>query len=243
METSLRFGGFLYTQVMSKNYYDILGISKTASTDDIKKAYKKLAMEYHPDRNKDDASAEKKFKEINEAYQVLGDAEKKKQYDQFWSADFGGFSSGNPFGWEFSQTGGGFSGGFDFGDIFSGFRRQRETGGGGFGFDFGDMFRTSSDTSHRASQASENLDVTETVEIPFLDFLFDTKVSVKNVYGEHISLKVKASTQPGTKFRIRGKGRKSGNTTGDMFVIVNAKMPKEIPDHIQKMLEAIRYEL
>lgn len=83
METSLRFGGFLYTQVMSKNYYDILGISKTASTDDIKKAYKKLAMKYHPDRNKDDASAEKKFKEINEAYQVLGDAEKKKQYDQF----------------------------------------------------------------------------------------------------------------------------------------------------------------
>lgn len=68
---------------MSKNYYDILGISKTASTDDIKKAYKKLAMKYHPDRNKDDASAEKKFKEINEAYQVLGDAEKKKQYDQF----------------------------------------------------------------------------------------------------------------------------------------------------------------
>lgn len=83
METSLRFGGFLYTQVMSKNYYDILGISKTASTDDIKKAYKKLAMKYHPDRNKDDASAEKKFKEINEAYQVLGDVEKKKQYDQF----------------------------------------------------------------------------------------------------------------------------------------------------------------
>lgn len=83
METSLRFGGFLYTQVMSKNYYDILGISKTASTDDIKKAYKKLAMKYHPDRNKDDTSAEKKFKEINEAYQVLGDAEKKKQYDQF----------------------------------------------------------------------------------------------------------------------------------------------------------------
>lgn len=68
---------------MSKNYYDILGISKTASTDDIKKAYKKLAMKYHPDRNKDDASAEKKFKEINEAYQVLGDVEKKKQYDQF----------------------------------------------------------------------------------------------------------------------------------------------------------------
>lgn len=82
---------------MSKNYYDILGVSKTASADEIKKAYKKLAMKYHPDRNKGDKEAETKFKEVNEAYQVLGDAEKKKNYDQFGSADFGSFGGGNPF--------------------------------------------------------------------------------------------------------------------------------------------------
>ncbi len=71
-----------------KNYYDILGVSKSASDAEIKKAYKKMAMQYHPDRNKGDKKAEAKFKEINEAYQVLGDATKKKNYDQFGSADF-----------------------------------------------------------------------------------------------------------------------------------------------------------
>ena len=68
---------------MNKNYYDILGVNKNASEADIKKAYKKLAMEYHPDRNRGDKKAEAKFKEINEAYQTLSDATKKKNYDQY----------------------------------------------------------------------------------------------------------------------------------------------------------------
>lgn len=76
---------------MSKNYYDILGVAKSASEAEIKKAYKKLAMQYHPDRNKGDKKAEAKFKEINEAYQTLSDTTKKKNYDQFGSAE------GNPF--------------------------------------------------------------------------------------------------------------------------------------------------
>lgn len=76
---------------MNKDYYSSLGVPKTASEAEIKKAYKKLAMQYHPDRNKGDKKAEGKFKEINEAYQVLGDTEKKKNYDQFGSADFSGF--------------------------------------------------------------------------------------------------------------------------------------------------------
>jgi DnaJ-class molecular chaperone len=70
---------------MAKNYYDILGINKTASAEEIKKSYRKLAMQYHPDKNKGDTVAEKKFKEINEAYQTLSDAGKRKQYDTFGS--------------------------------------------------------------------------------------------------------------------------------------------------------------
>ncbi len=77
---------------MTKDYYASLGISKNATEAEIKKAYKKKAMEYHPDKNAGDKKAEAKFKEINEAYQTLGDTTKRKNYDQFGSAD------GNPFG-------------------------------------------------------------------------------------------------------------------------------------------------
>ena len=72
---------------MNKNYYDILGVSKNATEWEIKKAYKKMAMLHHPDRNKWDKKAEAKFKEINEAYQTLSDATKKKNYDQYGSSD------------------------------------------------------------------------------------------------------------------------------------------------------------
>ena len=109
---------------MAKNYYDILGVQKSASADDVKRAYRKLAAEHHPDRG---GNAEK-FKEINEAYQVLSDQSKRSQYDQFGQTfdqsqrqgQGGGFSGGNPFGagFDFSQGFGG-SAEFDFGDIFS----------------------------------------------------------------------------------------------------------------------------
>lgn len=98
----------------NKDFYEVLGIDKSASDEDIKRAFKKLALKYHPDRNQGDAEAEEKFKDINEAYQVLSDPEKRQRYDQFGNADFNG-------------AGGGFDG-FDFG------------GFGGFGDIFGDIF-------------------------------------------------------------------------------------------------------
>ncbi len=101
----------------NKDYYSILGVDKNASEDDIKSAYRKLAKKYHPDLNKDNPSAAEKFKEINEAYEVLGDKQKRSNYDQFGSADGANFS-------DFFGGGSGFSGGFS----------------GGFGTDFGDIF-------------------------------------------------------------------------------------------------------
>ena len=104
-----------------KDLYDIIGVSKSANQDEIKKAYRKIAMKYHPDKNPDDTEAERKFKESAEAYSVLSDAQKRRQYDQFGHA-----------GIDSSQFSGGFSGsqGFNdifgdvFGDIFGGSSRQ-----------------------------------------------------------------------------------------------------------------------
>lgn len=234
---------------MSKNYYDILGISKSASDAEIKKAYKKKAMQYHPDKNAGDKKAEAKFKEINEAYQVLGDASKKKNYDQFGSAEGNPFRwmSGNPFRWGgYSGAGSTSHGGFE--DIFSQFGGMGwGARGGWYEFDMGDIFsggrQTRKTKNEWTKNETPNLDVTETVELPFLDFLYDTTIDVKTVYGKHLSLKVKAGTKPGTKFKISGKWRTIDGETGDMYVIVDAKMPKSIDTNIQKMIDAIRYQV
>ena len=113
---------------MSKrDYYDVLGVTKSSSADEIKKAYRKLAMQHHPDRNPGNAEAEKKFKEASEAYEILGDAQKKQQYDQFGHNAFGqGGAGAGPFGQGFDGFGG-FSSDM-FSDIFSDF-----FGGGGAG--------------------------------------------------------------------------------------------------------------
>ena len=112
-----------------RDYYEVLGVNKTANDDELKKAYRKLAKKYHPDLNPDSKEAEAKFKEINEAYEMLSDKEKRSRYDQFGHAgvdpNYGGGAGG--FGGGFGGFGGGFGGEeFDLGDIFGSF-----FGGGG----------------------------------------------------------------------------------------------------------------
>lgn len=101
---------------MKKDYYELLGVNKSSSSEDIKKAFRKLAMQYHPDRNPNDKKAEEKFKEANEAYEVLSDPQKKQMYDQFGHA---AFSQGGPgYG---QRPGGNFGGGgagFGFSEFF-----------------------------------------------------------------------------------------------------------------------------
>ena len=126
-----------------RDYYEILGLKKAASKAEIKSAYRKMALKFHPDKNKA-KDAEEKFKEINEAYQVLSDSKKKSSYDQFGHAAFSGaggmggnpFAGGaqqGPFTWSYSSSSGGnpFGGGADFGDAFDIF--EQFFGGGGFG--------------------------------------------------------------------------------------------------------------
>ena len=108
-----------------RDYYEVLGVEKSASASEIKKAYYKLAKQYHPDVNPGDAEAEKKFKEINEAYAVLSDDDKKAKYDQYGHAAFENGGAGGGYGAGFE--------GFDFGDIFSSFFGGGSGFGGGFG--------------------------------------------------------------------------------------------------------------
>ena len=139
---------------MAKDYYQILGVQKGASEDEIKKAFRTLAHQHHPDKGGD----AEKFKEINEAYGVLSDEKKKASYDQYGSADAGaGFGGGNP-------VGGGF-GGFDF----SGF--QQGGRGGGFEFDMGDLFGDMFGGGRQA-RTPKGQDIQVDLELPFKDAIF-----------------------------------------------------------------------
>ncbi len=109
---------------MSQDYYELLGCSRTSSADDLKKAYRKLAMQHHPDRNDGDKDAEKKFKELNHAYDVLKDPEKRAAYDRYGAAAFeGGAGPGGPGGFQGGQ-------GFDFGSVFGDIFEDMFGGGG-----------------------------------------------------------------------------------------------------------------
>lgn len=198
---------------MAKSLYSTLEVSENASMDEIKKAYRRLARKYHPDINKE-AGAEEKFKEINAAYEILSDPQKKAQYDQFGDGMFGGqnfsdftrgagangmnlddilsqiFGSGGGFS---SKGGRGSFGGFEsFGGGFGGF------GGGGFG-GFG----------------TPNLDLQDTITIPF-----STAILGGKYHYNHFDIKIPAGIKDNETIRLKGKGKSSGGYSGDLLLKV-----------------------
>ena len=138
------------TATMKMDYYEVLSVSRTASDSEIKAAYRKLAMQYHPDRNPNNPEAEDKFKECSEAYAVLSDAEKRAAYDRYGHAAVGGAGGGNPF------AGGGFQQG-DLGDIF--------------GDLFGEMFNVGGN-NRRASRAQRGRDIKFEMGLEFEEAVF-----------------------------------------------------------------------
>lgn len=191
--------------------YETLGVSKNASADEIKKAYRRLARQYHPDINKE-KGAEEKFKEINAAYEILSDEKKRAQYDQYGDSMFGGQSfhdfSRNAGGVNLDDIlkdlfGGGFGGGSSRGSRFNGFSsRGFDTGFGGFG------------------GFEEDLDSTIELSIPFEKAVVGGEHSF-NLQRETIKFKIPHGIKQGEKLRIRNKGKKGHNgSRGDLIVIV-----------------------
>jgi len=225
---------------MSIDLYETLWVQKWASADEIKKAYRRQAMKYHPDRNKWDATAEKKFKEVNSAYSTLSDPQKKQQYDTF------GSTWGNPFAWSAWWAGGAWWF-WGFEDMFSGFwwggRRTSSSWGINIEDLFGNFWWWGWFTSQRRTTVKEKpvtLDFEKTYEVPIFDMILGCKIEVTWVYGQKAKLKIPVGTKPWTKFRVKNFWKSEASKKWNLIVKIDARMPKHISEVDLQMLERIR---
>jgi curved DNA-binding protein len=202
----------------SNDFYQTLGISRTASEKDIKQAYRKLARKYHPDVNPGDKSAEAKFKDINNAYEVLSDPEKRKKYDQFgdkWQyADQFASAQGNPFGGASGfRNAGGDNSSYqyvdmsemgDLGELLKGF-----TGG------FGGRGRT--------SRPRQGRDIDTSTEITLEEAYNGTTRLIQDTYGHRIEVKIPAGVKNGQRIKVAGKGEPglASGPSGDLYLAVS----------------------
>ena len=211
-----------------KDYYKILDVEKTASKEEISKAFRKLALKYHPDKNPNNKAAEEKFKEITEAHEVLSDPEKRKKYDTL-GANWNQYqSTGSGFEDFFSQFGGASRGGGttyefsgDFSDLFGGM-------GGGFSDFFESFFggRGRQAKSGFDSQGFQNqpkgIDVEADLHISFEEAFNGSERQI-SIDGKTLKIKINPGTSDGQKLRIKGLGRSSiqGGTKGDLFLNIH----------------------
>ena len=205
-----------------KDYYKILGVSPNATTEEIKKAYRRLALQYHPDKNPGDKKAEEKFKDIAEAYDVLSDPEKRKKYDMIYNggrgpgAGFGGFGGFNPGGGTYYYTTG--DDDFDLGDLFGGFSS------GGFSEFFKQFFGGMGGTRTRSKRKvnKKGEDLYSRAEITLSEAYTGTE-RILIVNGQKLRIKLKPGVRHNQLLRIKGKGRPSpypDGEPGDLYVRV-----------------------
>ena len=203
-----------------KDYYQVLGVGRQASKDEIKKAYRKLALQYHPDRNPNNKEAENKFKEANEAYQVLSDPEKRSHYDRL-GADYS----------RWQQTGG--RGGFDWGQWatgqpgnvrveYSGDIDELFGQGGGFSDFFQQIFggMGSFETRGRRSQAARQPAYEQPVTVS-LEEAFHGGTRLMQLDGRRLEVKIPAGARTGTKIRMAGAGPATrGGQPSDIYLVI-----------------------
>ncbi|MGO4587910.1 DnaJ C-terminal domain-containing protein [Paenarthrobacter sp. 2TAF44] len=207
---------------VEKDFYAILGVAKDASDADIKKAYRKLAREHHPDTNSGNAAAEKKFKDISEAYSVLSNPEDRQQYDAIRAMGGARFAPGAGAG----RGGAGANGGFEdlFGGLFGGGARQ-PSGAGGIPPEFADLFGGGFGGGQTGFQRApqKGSDRTATTSISFAGSIKGTTVSLRESNGHVIDVKIPAGIKDGQKVRQRGKGNVGPAGNGDLIITVNVK--------------------
>ncbi|HEY6843950.1 MAG TPA: J domain-containing protein [Thermoanaerobaculia bacterium] len=199
-----------------KDYYQLLGVSKTASEEEMKKAYRALAKKYHPDRNKGNKEAENKFKEISEAYAVLSDKEKRAQYDRLGAEAFGA-GGRNPFeGFDFSPFMGGGMGG--------GRRTRGPRGTTNFTDIFSDLFGGGGGAGGFQEMAMRGNDVNAELTIDFRDAVLGTTMDLQ-MNGTSIKVKLPEGVADGQTIRLRGKGSpgSGGGPPGDLNVLVHVR--------------------
>ena len=197
-------------------YYDTLEVRRDASPDEIKKAYRRLARKFHPDVNPGDRAAEDRFKNIQEAYSVLNDPEKRKQYDLYGQYGFAQDPAGGPGGFGFS--------GFDFSD----------PGGGAQSGGFRDIFADLFGRGDSAGRNHQGRDLETQVEVPFIDAVRGTQISidVNHLKGreriqtiERLRVKIPPGVNTGSRVRVAGKGEagEAGRPAGDLFLVVKVR--------------------
>ena len=217
-----------------KDYYSILGVSKSAGTDEIKRAFRKLARKYHPDVNPGDRSAEAKFKEVSEAYEVLSDSDKRRKYDQFgryWqqagrggsygtSADFSDFDFSNygSFDEFINELLGRFGSGFGAPSGASAGRTNytyRTSPRSGFGNDFSNF--------NTGAASGQSFDQEASISLSLSEAFRGVRKRLK-IGSEEVEVRIPAGAKQGTKVRLRGKGQMnpySGGKRSDVYLIIN----------------------
>ncbi|RLA66685.1 MAG: J domain-containing protein [Epsilonproteobacteria bacterium] len=188
---------------MSKSLYETLGVSENASADEIKKSYRKLARKYHPDINKEESAVDK-FKEINAAYEVLSDEQKKSQYDQFGDSMFGGQN--------FHDFASGQGAGVDLDEIL------RSMFGGGAGF--------SGNQGGFGGFGGPDLDMQTRITVPFMLSINGGRHSV-SANGQSFDIKIPAGIKSGETMRVRGKGKQHQGQAGDLLIQVEVAVSNE----------------
>ncbi|MCW3463121.1 J domain-containing protein [Chitinophaga nivalis] len=206
-----------------KDYYRILGVDKAATAEQIKKAYRKLAVKYHPDKNPGDKAAEDKFKEINEAYEVLSDAEKRKKYDQFGeNYKYYEQHGGRPEDFDWSKYGGSRQG-----QSYSYQGNMEDMFGGEGGEQFSDFFeqlfgsRFSGSQRRQQQKPGRGRDIQATMEVSLEDAYSGATRQVE-VNGSRLNIKLKPGLSEGQVIRLKGQGSpgRKGGENGDLLITI-----------------------